>query len=549
MTSQTTTRRAIHAPTLESTSPAWWVPVLLAAPAIIPLVSSILVARARGLVATGFVQTDQPYYFAQAREFFDEGFQLLYGNPYAGYDTPRLYFQPHLFLIGCFQQLGLDPGIIWVFFSILGALFAAFAGVSLYREIVGWRSLAQKLGLVCFFWGGGILTLAGFVYAGAIGKLDIPTVLHFDPGPARGWWMLNFGRNLVYGPTEAYYHGIFLLCMLFLIRRRFAVAIALALLLSLSHPFTGIETSLILAIYLVVERALGDRSIRPAHLACSLGLFSLHVWYYLVFLNQFADHRALQSQWEAQGIMRAWLYPASTFMPALLIVGLFALARLWRWPGLAKVARNPRDRLFLIWVLIVFALTQHYWVMRPIQPIHFAHGYDWIALFFLGAPVLMGALDRLLEIKFRLLSLSAVSALVVLFLSDNIFWFATFLRPITPQAILITREQSQVLNWLGRTAAPPDMVVTADPTLGYLVSTYTSARSWAGHGANTPAYEQRERESQQAFAANVILPAWTAMHVYYLQRSPADAGWKPPAGSREVFRDAGYAVWESLPAK
>ena len=103
-------------------------------------------ARARGLVATGFIQTDQPYYFAQAREFFDEGFRLLYGNPYAGYDTPRLYFQPHLFLIGCFQQLGLDPGIIWVFFSILGALFAAFAGVSLYREVVGWRSLDSSPG-------------------------------------------------------------------------------------------------------------------------------------------------------------------------------------------------------------------------------------------------------------------------------------------------------------------------------------------------------------------------------------------------------------------
>ncbi len=71
----------------------------------------------------------------------------------------------------------------------------------------------------------------GFVYAGLVGRLKSAPVLRFDL--KQGWWMLNFGRNLVY-PTEAYYHGVFLLSMLFLIRRRFSVAIAFAALLSLS---------------------------------------------------------------------------------------------------------------------------------------------------------------------------------------------------------------------------------------------------------------------------------------------------------------------------
>jgi hypothetical protein len=60
-------------------------------------------------------------------------------------------------------------------------------------------------------------------------------VLHFDPGPARGWWRLNFGRNLIYGPTEVYYRTVFFLAILFLIWRRFGSAIFLAALLSLSH--------------------------------------------------------------------------------------------------------------------------------------------------------------------------------------------------------------------------------------------------------------------------------------------------------------------------
>ncbi len=542
-------RRACGPLSVETAAPPWWVPVMLAVPAFIPLLNSVAVASAKGPVATGFIHTDQPYYAANAREFFDEGFHLLYGNPYAGYDTPRIYFQPHLFLLGSFQQLGLDPGLGWVLFSIAGAVFAAFAAVCLYREVVGWRSLAQKLGLLCFFWGGGILTLAGLIYAAAIGKLSVPTVLHFDPGPARGWWMLNFGRNLVYGPTEAYYHGVFLLGMLFLIRKRFGLAIALAALLSLSHPFTGIECSLVVAAYLALERLLGDRAIKPLHLAGAAAVFCLHVWYYLFFLNRFADHRALQSQFELQGIARSWLYPASTFLPALFIVGIFAIARLsWR-PGFRDVIRSPRDRLFLVWLLVVFGFTQHNHVMRPIQPIHFAHGYDWMALFFLGAPMLVSLLDRLLKIAAPALRLSATAAFLVLFLSDNIFWFATFLRPAASQAILVTREQKEILGWLSRSATPRAMVVTADPTLGYLVSTYSRVRSWAGYGASTPRFEQRLLESRQAFERGAVLPGWAGMDVLYVQRSAEDAGWKPPAGSREAFRNAGYVVWESPPTK
>jgi hypothetical protein len=117
------------------------------------------------------------------------------------------------------------------------------------------------------------------------------------------------------------------------------------------------------------------------------------------------------------------------------------------------------------------------------------------------------------------------------------------------QAVLTTKEQKEVLSWLGRTAVPCDMVVTADPTLGYLVSTYTRVRSWAGYGTSTPQFEKRTLESEQAFQSNIILPVWNAMHVFYVQSSLADIGWKPPANFKEVFLDARYAVWEYTPLK
>jgi hypothetical protein len=546
MPAQTLRKRPVGAPA----HPPWWIPIVLSLPAFVPLLASILVARAKGLVATWFVTIDQPYYFADARQFFNHGFHLLYANPYGGYDAPRIYFQPHLFLLGCFQQLGLDPGVTWVLFGAAGTLFAAFVAVRLYREVVGWHGTAEKIGLLCFFWGGGLLTLAGFGYAAAIGKLNIDTVLHFDPGPARGWWRLDFGRNLIYGPTEAYYHAVFFLTILFLIWRRFGPAVFLAALLSLSHPFAGLECSLVVAAYLAGERVLGDESVKPAHLVASGAVLCFHLWYYLFFLNQFADHRAMQGQWERQGIARGWFYPPSTFVPVLAIVGALAAVSLWRWPGFRKVVRNPGNRLFIVWFLVVFALTQHNLIMRPIQPIHFAGGYDWTALFLLGAPVLVSLLNRLLEIRARPLQISAIAVFLVFFLSDNIFWFAAFSRPhAVSMDVVITPQQKEVLDWLGRTAAPPAIVVTGDRMLGYLVSTYTLIRSWEGHGNITPHAEERRLESKQAFEENMLLPVWNGMHVFYIQRSSADATWKPPVSSKEVFRNADYVVWEYIPPK
>jgi xanthosine utilization system XapX-like protein len=523
-------------------SPPWWLPLLLAAPAFIPLVNSLVVAHATGQVATGFIHHDQPSYVATARDYFDEGFHLLAGNRYAGYDTPRIYFEPHLFLLGCFLQLGIDPGLTWSIASMIGVFFAAFAAVRFYREAVGWSSPAEKLGLVCFFWGGGIFALIGLVYAAIVGRFNAFTILHFDPGI--GWWMLNFGRNLVYGPTEAYYHGVFLLCMLCLVLRRYGGAIAFAALLSLSHPFTGLESGVIVAAFFVIERLYGDQSVKPIHIALSVALPCLHVGYYLVFLDRFADHLALFDQWQRLGVVRNWLYPASTFVPALFLVGLFALARLWRWPGIRQVIGDRRNRLFLLTFLVVFGFTQHYRVMEPIQPIHFAHGYDWIALFFLGAPLLVTVLERLLKIQARWLRVLALCGLVGLFLSDNLFWFATFVKPNVSEAVIIAREQKEVLKWLGVRAVPREMVVTADPTIAYLVDTYSRIRSWAGFAASTPDFEARRLECQQAFQNGVFLPAWQNMHIFYVQRVKGDMDWKPPKDAIEVFHNAKYNVWE-----
>ena len=513
----------------------WWVAPVLALPALIPVIRAYLVYF-HGRVPTGFISSDMPYYMANAREHFDQGFQLTYGNPYASYGTPAIYFQPQTLLLGCLQHSGLDPGLALNLFGLAALIFAAYVAVSFYEEVVGLQTQAGLIGLVCFFWGGGVLCLAGLGYGLLQHQRLLGSMLKFDIFD--GSWMFNFGRNLSY-PTEAYYHGVFLLSLLCLMRRKFAASIVLAALLSCSHPFSGLSLALILVAYSALELMLRSGTVPPSFLAGSIAILAFHLTYYVWFLNRFPDHRALRSQWELP-----WLYSPSTYVPALLIVGTLAAARLIRPPGLAQAVKDDRVRLFIVWFLVVFALTQHNLIVRPIQPVHFAHGYDWAALFFLGYPVLLLIIDCLLSIRRWQLRYATIGVLLTFVLLDNLLWYGRFVfqvRESPSQAISLTYDQKAVLDWLDRNAKPPDMVVCQDETVGYLISTYTSVRSWEGHWANTPEFQERKTEVQQEFLSGRTLPEWQRMHILYVNERSNN--WTPPLNTVERYQNREFAVW------
>ena len=516
-----------------SPSAGWirWAPLLLSLPALIPLGNALIAPYLNNRIPTGFIQYDMPYYLANGRGHFNQGFQLADGNPYAGYNTPAIYFQPHIFLLGFMQQLGLDPGVTFNCFGLLALFFAATVAVRFYVEVVGAETTAKRIGLVCFFWGGGVLTLAGLAF-GLVTGHPLSSLWRYDT--TWGWWMLNFGRNLVY-PTEAYYHGVFLLSLLALIRRRLAVSLAFAALLSCSHPFTGLTLILVLIAYSGIELAIRSGAVSLRFMLGAILIAALHVTYYLIWLNRFADHRALQSQWQL-----AWLYHPTTFIPALMIVGCFAI---WRLASSSfHCFRDARIRLFAVWFLVVFALTQHNVLVRPYQPIHFAHGYDWMALFFIGASPLIATLDFLLKISRPWVRSGAIALLLGLFLLDNSTWLANC-AVHNDLAVSLTKTQSAALHWLSRNLRSGDMVVCQDGLISYLVSTYTPALSWQGHFRNTPSMERRHSEVERLFGEGRVLPEWKRQGVFYV--SPV--AWLPPAelSLERRYGDSEYSIWAS----
>jgi hypothetical protein len=288
----------------------WAIGALLLLPLYFFYVVHFTIAGAPG---TGFLQYDQAYYMAIARAYFaDGGFSPVYGLPFSPDPaTPRLYFQPLTLALGIAWELtGGDPGILYMLAGLLLALCCARVMIALYGELVTGPRLAVALGLICFFWGGGCLALAGYCRALINGEPPIGHLFDFDP--FAGFWFLNLGRNLIF-TTEAFYHLLFLGAVLLVLRRRFAAALLCVAVLSASHAFSGLQLIAVLGTWSMLDRLVG-RADRPPvfFVAALIALAALHIGYYLVFLDHMSEeHRSLHQQWAL-----AWVLPWSSALAA-----------------------------------------------------------------------------------------------------------------------------------------------------------------------------------------------------------------------------------------
>jgi hypothetical protein len=517
----------------------WLASLALVVPAAWPYVLHFL-DSSRGM-ATGFIGIDMPVYMASAREHFDAG-GLAYGNPSSPfYDTPAIYFQPMTLLLGLIWRFtGLDPGLVFVGFGLIAAVVCVRVAVALYRQLVGLESWVHWAGLLMFVWGGGALVLAGLAYNTVAGDPS-GSLLRFDPGG--GWWFLNLGRNLVF-PTEALYHALFLGCILALFRRRFGVALLMAAVVAISHPFTGVQLLLILTVWCGLEWFFLRSDALPRSFVLGCGaLFTAHLGYYLLFLSRFPEHRALMEQWA-----QPWVYHAANFVPAYLLVGGLALWRMRRI-GLARdVLGTSGNRLLLMWFAVSFVLANHEFAIKPLQPAHFTRGYVWMPLFLLGAPVLMGLLATLWSSRRRVLGALSAATIVGLFLADNAVWLAARTAPI---GVYMTTQQRELFTWMDATEHRGAVVLAEHNIIGYLTTVYTPLRAWQGHLFNTPHGHQRRLEARAFFQDGVFLDDWRGIRllIVYDNEDPVEPGRDVPADLEAAtrFRNDRFTVVEVNP--
>ena len=474
------------------------------------------------LFAHGFLQYDQPYYLANAREHFDQGFSLLYRLPFTpSYDSPALYVQPLSLLYGVLLQLtGIDPGALYVASGFVFGLVCLRLAIALYEMLFGLDGAAPRLGLVLFAWGGGLFVLAGAAYMLWKGASDPALLLTFDPGG--GWWFLNFGRNLVY-PTEAFYHLLTLAILILLIRKRWAGAALLCLLLSASHPFTGLQIVLMALAWAAFERFFLLRAEGPpAWLAAALAtILILHLGYYLGVLGRSAEHGALVEEWRR--VLPGTLNAVTLFC-AYALVAAPAAWRLRDRVAAGGALAEPHNRLFAIYFLVSFALANHEFLMPPHQPVHFTRGHVWTPLFLLGAPALIALLSWLCDRFGSWLRWTALGAVCGLFLLDNLAFVAlgaAEMRHGPGNAPTITHEERALLRQLAEPRFAGHLLVSADPDIAYLATVYTSLRSWTSHINNAPGYRARAAEVEAWLDDGGLQPEWRLRDVVYLV--PRDA--------------------------
>jgi hypothetical protein len=183
----------------------WLVSLVLFIPIIVLYVFHYTVALHGGWIPTGFIQADQLLYMADSRRFFDDGFHLFYCNPCSSSTSPEyIYFQPHFFLLGLVYKItGIDIGTIYVTFGFIMGVTCIRVALALYETVAGLSSIAQRLGLLFFIWGGGVLALTGIAISLVHRESLRDTMKNmFVVDPGNGWWFMNLGRNLVY-PIEA----------------------------------------------------------------------------------------------------------------------------------------------------------------------------------------------------------------------------------------------------------------------------------------------------------------------------------------------------------
>ncbi len=526
----------------------WLLSFVLFAPALVPYAAHFAY-QAPGRLPTGFIDYDLPYYMANAREHFDSGhFRFFYPNPYnASQASPAVYCQPMSLVLGTIMHLtGIAPNHLFLIFEVLAGWVCARVALALYAEVVGLSGWQRQLGLVVFFWGAGLMVIAGVLYS--LVKTGVAEHL-FILDPFYGWWHLNFGRNMVYA-TEAFYHALFFGSILSVLRRRYWVAAFLALILSWSHPFTGVELALILASWSALELFFvqsGEVSI--GFFTASIMVLSLHVGYHLVFLRRFPAHRAL---------MKAWAHPyllqARTFVPAYALVGALAAWSVRRLELARKVFADARNRLFLVWFLVAFALANHEFAMDPIQPLHFARGYIWTSLFLMGSSTLIGLFTSLRRRSGPVVGSLAIGLVVAVLLLDNALWLGSFVWDAAlgqqQKYWSVTADQLALYRWMSQPENKGALVLTSDPhDVGFLTAVYTPLRPWFGHFDTTPDIDARRQEVAEFLKTGRVIDEWRGKSLLVtLDTLAPTPRWLSENAVQPVYENPAYRVYRVRPS-
>lgn len=493
------------------------------------------------LKPTGFTLDENVLYMSYAHQYLDQDhISLFYSNPFDGDpQSPNIYFQPINFLFAGLMKLGADPGWSFTIFGLIMTFFCILLGIKILQLLLP-DFKQQSFIATLFTWGGGLTVLAGLMGS---------TFLHgyhtqhwmdgiYQADPANGWWGLNWGRTL-FIPLEAYYHFLFLLNIYFILKQKWIAAACTVFFLSISHPFTGIEFLLIMNGWLLLEKFIyKNKNIPYWFCGVILAVTLFHVWYYLIYLNSFPEHKQIFSQYSA-----GWTYSLLIAIPAYCLVAALSFLNGFINKPVKKFLPIPHQRLFLCWGIIAFLLSKHEWFIKPMQPIHFTRGYVWAGLFLFSLPALVWLINYLQQSTVRKWLLYGFT---FIFLSDNIIWTAKLLTGTNniEWEGHITNDTKQVLKFLQSNAGNKDLLVGNATLVNYIANVYTHTNSWVSHPFNTPKREVRIIQMQNYLQTGAKPQEWKDRRILIVLNKKMEPMKLPPSlQSNKLFENDSYIIF------
>ena len=459
------------------------------------------------LQPTGFIQYDNVSYVAYAKQYVDANdLQLQYSNPFNDHNEYRpIYFQTQTLFFAFVLKLGVPPGWILIPFTIICSLICLVLLIRIYDHIMPDRNF-RTLNLWLFAWGGGLLAFAGIVAHFVLGREGNVLDDIFLIDPEKGWWGLSFGRSLFFS-CEAYYHAIFLGCIYSIIKTKWLWAAVLLFMLSISHPFTGLELSAIVAAWCVFEFFFRRKEMPLWFGIVAMAVLGFHLYYYLVYLEQYPDHKSVSEQYTLK-----WRLGIYRIIPAYCIVGILAAVSVYKktWKGFLEIRSN---RIFLCWFIVAFLLANHEVFMTARQPIHFTRGYVWTSLFLLGLPALQ-LFNNYLKKKAGTV---ALAFFVFVFLFDNFIWISeiSLSRATSSSTAYITKEQKTIFEKLDSSSSQT-LIVSSDHTMAYLSSVYTRAYPWYSHPYTTPFAKSKLEIQNRFFDRGIFDSSWIKRDIRFI---------------------------------
>jgi hypothetical protein len=454
----------------------WLAPVLLAPPM---------------LEATGFPQHDQPYYLANGRAIFERGNGWMGPNPFdPDPAAPAIYFHWLIWLFGALTVFGgFEPGAVYV--GVGGTAGLVFARLTLELVIRLTRGSPQApLLFLLAMWGGGIAALARAAQILVAGEPSLTQLTLFEPFD--GWWFLPWGRNLSYA-TEATYHALVLGVWLTFLARRWGWLLVCTAAITATHPFTGAQVLACLGAWLTLNQLAPGWTETPRlgwKPVVGFGAIgAAFAAYYLVYLPSFPQHAKLTLTWALD-----WTETGLQTVVAYLPVSALAAV------AIARRETLPRSQaiFFGVFGAVSFALSHHHWVAASHQPLHFTRGYVWMPLFLLGLPLLDRTIREVITRR-RPRALALGAGLTLLACADNAAFVLEASRTWESSGVAaIDRELREVFTRI-EDGQLEGVLLSNDATAAYLAATYTSARPYLGHWANTPDMRLRMHQAERYF--------------------------------------------------